>query len=245
MLLTAEELTFIDSYLKPADRRWVSIHLQLCEEKNLDRLQVTDEHLGIAAPELKKSNTCILDELILEWTEEIAKRSVAKQTEEIYSAESAKPIRAISYAESVEQTSSKRAKPVKKTKGPEFIRQYCRYAQTSDYQEWFDKYFSRKSIDPAWRKYDYELPPNYVVLEEIPETIPALYGAESLQVIIPEKLHTQVFEVPSSTRYLSPDFRGHNEFFFVKTGVYVGPRKFMPIYADMRINYKSRSTSIA
>jgi hypothetical protein len=103
----------------------------------------------------------------------------------------------------------------------------CRPALAADYSAWLSGYV-RKGGRPSHR-YDYSMPDrDWCVLEEKPSGVPSLYGALSLNVIVPDWLDFRPDDVP---RTFGRGQCGHSTFYFMRDYAIVGD--WVPTFTDV------------
>jgi hypothetical protein len=111
----------------------------------------------------------------------------------------------------------------------EFLR-YCIPATVDNYAAWLRGYLTRGG--DIKHVYNYPFPagsdPSWFVLYERPKRVPSLYGATSIEVIVPSDVDFGPVDVPNTFH----GGCGHSTFYFLNGYQIVGD--FVPLYSDVR-----------
>lgn len=101
---------------------------------------------------------------------------------------------------------------------------HCRRATATDYAEWLAGWLRTG----GWISHPYDYPmPSWLVLQTRPDDIPSLYGALSMQVIVPADVDLQPADIPDTFH----GGCGHSTFYFMDGFTIVGD--FVPLYTDV------------
>lgn len=106
----------------------------------------------------------------------------------------------------------------------------CRPATAADYAAWLAGYLRRGGR--VTHPYDYNLPGDWVVLER-PASVPSLYGADALHVIVPAEVRFTPTHVPRTFHGCC----GHSGFYFMDG--FAAVSLIVPSYRDVEAALRS------